>query len=356
MTAMLKAPDAQLRRELFEFVLAHTDMPDYAVAIARDAYNFIVGETGATTLAIAIQEASERAGQRPPVIGHGDVLEPEEAEPYEVKVARKDPAPAPEPKASRDVPPGASWAFRDHRNQAQLDGNPAATLSPKHDEAMAGVRAMLADGTTVTGNALGKHLGWSQVTASRYLRDLVEAGFLVRKGPRTAPAFVPAEEADEPVPPRNRDYTAVVWTYERKDILDRMVREGAEAEDIATACGLSADQVKAQITRQCLTAIWAAAKDAKAGTEPAKPKAALKGATLPEDRLRGGLAEPEGAPADMETVETWLAANGCKVSHAQEIGGEYRCDGKLMTGRELLALANRARKSVNLPPFVVRRL
>lgn len=345
MVAMLQAPDAQLRRELFEMCLPVAG--ETAVDLARAAYDFIVGEarlvqmdeTGTTTLAEAIQAASEQASQRPPVIGHGDDLELAKPDPYEVKVTLKEPAPAPE---AKDAP-------------ASADG-PRPTLSPKHDEAMAGVRAMLADGTTVTGNALGKHLGWSQVTASRYLRDLVEAGFLVRKGPRTAPAFVPAEEADEPVPPRNRDYAAVVWTYERKDILDRMVREGAEAEDIATACGLSADQVKAQITRQCLTAIWAAAKDAKAGTEPAKPKAAHKGATLPEDRLRAGPAEPEGAPADMETVETWLAANGCKVSHVQEVGGEYRCDGKLMTARELLTLANRARKSVNLPPFVVRRL
>lgn len=60
------------------------------------------------------------------------------------------------------------------------------------------------------------------------------------------------------------------------------------------------------------------------------------------------------APADMETVVSWLRSNRCTVT--MEAEGLYCCDGAVMTSPELLRRANKARKALQLPPFTVRKI
>lgn len=373
-----------LRLHLLELYLLNTDMPDTALPLAQQAEQWIAGEVAIAKPA----DTGETAG--------------------EVTVTVT--APPATAKPARDVEPGKPWVFTDHRTQADLgqtDASPAkpgkAERVPVIERGEATVTDLVANrredllrwwlaGKTV-GPEMTDHLGASKPTVTRALKvtgiseafrrgaggrpayDLVPLGeplpaaalaLLGRGiGGETSaavteidgfvdPSFEEPVEQPEPEITRKRDYSVVVWTDERKTTLDTLVRQGAEVAEIVQAVGLEEYQVKAQVARQCLTSAWAEAKAAKAApAEVAAPKPAPARPQLPEDRLRS-VVDPNGVPADLETVEIWLRNNGCKL--VVESPGLYFCDGAMLTSTELVKRANKARKGLKLPPFSVRKL
>ena len=350
---------ARLRLHLFGMVLDRTDLPDLALDTARAAYEWIVGEmvtvemgdepapppsnepgkadmpAPSAPLADAIQAAADEARERPPVVGHGD-----------------DPVPVP----------------------VEIDRT---------------VRRMLDSGMRVIGRTLAADLGIGQPDASGYLRSMEAAGILRREGGGNRVRFVLAATKPRRVPVIERGEATVtdLVANHREELLRRWLagdRTAAMADHFRAskptmARALAVAGISTTFRRgaggrpeyEPLPADAPLPPEAVAllgdlpvevapppPSEPSSPAPtpAPERAILPEDALARRDTPVDAAPADMETVEIWLAANGCKVSRAQEVGGEYRCDGTLMTTRELLAMANRARRSVNLPPFAVRRI
>lgn len=374
-----------LRLHLLELYLANTDMPDNVLPLAQAAERWIAGDEPAAGPAGQVEE---------------EVIVAEAKAARDVEPGKPWVFPEHRSQAELEDPPATALV---KIREIVLEPVKAAERVPVIERGEATVTDLIANrredllrwwlaGKTV-GPEMTDHLGASKPTVTRALKvtgiseafrrgaggrpayDLVPLGeplpaaalaLLGRVIGGETPAAVTEidgfvdpsfeEPADQPEPEitRKRDYSVVVWTDDRKDILDTLVRQGAEVAEIVQAVGLEEYQVKAQVARQCLTTIWAEAKAAKASpTAVAAPKPAPARSQLPEDRLRS-VVDPNGVPADLETVEIWLRNNGCKL--VVESPGLYFCDGAMLTSTELVKRANKARKGLKLPPFSVRRL
>lgn len=227
-------------------------------------------------------------------------------------------------------------------------------------ETVAAMREMISLGKRISGNALGKILGCSQVTASRRLAALESRGIARREGINTNLRYFLVEDATPESPPASdpvrmaNGTSPIVWTEDRKARLKDMVAEGSHIEFMASDLGLAANQVADQIKRLCLTATWIEAKAGKDGTPPSALKLALAREPLPEDRLRH-IAEPEpAAPATMDFVADYL--RGCGQDVDMSGTGAWTLEGCAIPPRRLLAAANQYRVANSLPPFSVRGL
>lgn len=172
-------------------------------------------------------------------------------------------------------------------------------LRVKHKDLLTIIRSVSGEGVTLSGRLLADRLGCSQVTASIHVRELIDAGLVANTGTSSKPNYVVIEDAGNlavahlPEPPVTPKTTA----------------------------------------------------------EPVRPQPAPAREMLPEDKLR--LSPEADAHVDMDTVVQWLSANGCKAL-SEEAPGFWFLEGAVLSDRDLLKRANRARKALKLPMFSVR--
>ena len=310
-----------LRLELIRLLLpvAGRDV----VEVARCAEDYIIGlspRPAPRTMADAIVDLSDRARTQPPVIGHGDEPEPaaEDDKGWDAIIM-----PGDEPATTASAQIGDTTVA--------IDPAPAPRITrvgwwtPERDADLLRYRA---DGAT--SRKIAEMMGASSGGA-------VDQRLLHLRRRSGAPPEAPPAPASAP---------------DRKERLADMVRDGGSAEFMAADLGLTADQVVAQIPRQCLSGAWAEAKGRD--KDSAEPLVAPVRERLPEDRLRR-TAEPEpAAPATIDFVADYL--RGCGQTVGLNEGGVYTLNGCVVPPKRLLAAANTYRTANGLPPFSVRGL
>lgn len=189
--------------------------------------------------------------------------------------------------------------------RAEIYGQAAAPANTQQAATLDAIRQAAAAGDVITSVLVAERIGCSLPTARKYIGELVDAGLVVNHGTRTSPKYA---LADQPAPVAELDgYTDPVDTAPQPVITRKPAADPA----------------------------------------PAMPARAV----LPEDKLR---QTPEAAShVNMETVAQWLRANGCK-SLTEEAPGCWSLEGAVLSDKDLLKRANKARKTLNLPSFSVR--
>lgn len=221
------------------------------------------------------------------------------------------------PRAERDVPPGQSWALRHHRTLAEVgncdtcaSADPAPDAAPDPVASASSLTALdlvldlAARGERITGASLAQALGVSQVTGSRRLAGLEQAGHVRRTGIGAGTRYELVTET-----------TSATAVPEPSPVVTPVPRPLPDSLPVGGR------------------------------------------AVLPEDVLRGSPIDPDPAPApaaDIETVVEWLRAQGDRVEVGT--GGTWRVSGSpRWSDRDLLNRANAKRQSLGLPPFSLRR-
>jgi len=173
-------------------------------------------------------------------------------------------------------------------------------------EVLTHVGALVAAGERITGAALTKVLGCGVVLARRHLAALEEAGTIHRIGTGAGTRY---------------ELAVVVDPIETIDVAALTVPLPAPARSVPRA----------------------APERLPAGR-----------AVLPEDVLRNRRPDPEPAPADIDTVLDWLAANGDRVA-ATGNGGWQLNGASGWSERDLVKHANSKRAELGLPVFGLGR-